>query len=59
MFEVIYGGLVYKEAIEFLRKKASVSTKHWDELLGASHIKAFTVSGALKQDLLNDLRTAV
>lgn len=58
MPEVIWGGLTYAEAIAFLRKKASVTTAHWDEMLGASHTKAFTVAGAMQQDLLTDLRTA-
>lgn len=59
MSEVLYGGLPFLEAIEFLRKKSNVTTKHWDELLGAVHRKVFTVAGAQKEALLNDLRTAV
>lgn len=59
MSDVIYGGLPYKEAIEFLRKKANVSTKHWDEMLGAAHIKAFTIAGIANQDFLSDIRKAV
>lgn len=48
-----------EEAIRYLRSKANITTVHWDELLGETHAKAFTVAGATKLALLQDLRAAV
>lgn len=46
-------------AIEFFRRKANVPTATWRDLWQAAHARAFTVAGALKEDLLQDLRAAV
>lgn len=48
-----------EEAIRYLRNKANITTQHWDEMLGEIHAKAFTVAGATKLALLQDLRAAV
>jgi SPP1 gp7 family putative phage head morphogenesis protein len=56
--DVKYGGLKYTESIDFLKKKSSLKTRHWDSLNTGAHIKAFTIAGALKTDLLNDIRSA-
>jgi len=52
---VLYGGLPYQEAIDFLRNKLQIPTKAWDALQGDIHAKAFTIAGATKAALLNDL----
>lgn len=51
--------LPFDEALEFFRRKLNLPTKRWDDLLGAAHDRAFTVAGAMKADLLEDLRAAV
>ncbi|GGA95836.1 phage minor head protein [Agarivorans gilvus] len=56
---VRYGSLPFNEAISFFRQKLSVTTEHWHEMWAASHNHAFTVAGAMKVDLLADLRQAV
>lgn len=48
-----------EEAIRYLRSKANITTQHWDEMRGEIHAKAFTVAGAIKLALLQDLRAAV
>lgn len=51
-----YGDLVkFKEAISHLKSKIQIPTSHWDDLLGQIHARAFTISGATKTELLNDL----
>lgn len=34
-------------------------TEAWDDLLKEQHLKAFSVAGAVKADLIEDLRQAV
>ncbi|MBU1193972.1 MAG: phage head morphogenesis protein [Proteobacteria bacterium] len=55
----IYGGKPFDEAIAFFRAKLNIPSKHWDDLWTLMHTKAFTVAGAMQEELLNDLRTAV
>lgn len=51
-----YGDLVkFKEAISHLKSKIQIPTSHWDDLLGQIHARAFTIAGATKTELLNDL----
>lgn len=45
--------------IEFFRRKLDLPTEHWDDILRAAHDRAFIVAGAMKADLLADLRGAV
>lgn len=56
---VRWQSLPFDEAIAFLRNKLSIPTATWTELWKAMHTRAFTVAGALKSDLLEDLREAV
>ncbi len=53
------GGVPFQEAIDHFRSKVSIPTEHFDEMMGATHAKAFTVAGATKMDLLTDLRSSV
>ena len=54
-----YGSLPFDEALAFFRAKLNLPTQRWDDLLGAAHDRAFVVAGAMKADLLVDLRAAV
>jgi uncharacterized protein with gpF-like domain len=51
--------LPFDEAIEFFRKKLNVPTATWKDLWKAMHARAFSVAGAMKTELLEDLREAV
>ena len=55
----IYKALPFEEAILFLRRKLSLPTATWRDLLRAAHDWAFVVAGATKAQLLSDLREAV
>lgn len=51
-----YGDLVkFKEAISHIKSKIQIPTSHWDDLLGQIHARAFTIAGATKTELLNDI----
>jgi len=49
----------FPEAVEFFTAKLDLPTARWDDLWQAQHARAFTVAGALRDDLLADLRAAV
>lgn len=49
----------FPAAVEFFTRKLNLPTARWDDLWQAQHAKAFTVAGALRDDLLSDLREAV
>lgn len=55
----LYGGKPFKEAIAFFRQKLKMPTARWDDLWKLMHTKAFTVAGAMQEDLLADLHKAV
>jgi len=55
----IYGGKPFEEAIAFFKNKLSIPTEHWDDLWKMMHTKGFTVAGAMKEELLDDMRMAV
>lgn len=52
-------GLPFEEAIAFFRQKLDLPTQAWRDLEGAAHDHAFAVAGAMRMDLLADLRAAV
>jgi len=54
-----YGSLPFKEAIDFFKGKLNLPTQTWQDIWQGSHAKAFVVAGAMKHDLLVDLRKAV
>jgi uncharacterized protein with gpF-like domain len=58
ILEAIFN-LPFLEQIAFFRKKLNIPTRKWDDLWKGQHAKGFMVAGAMKADLLNDLRTAV
>ena len=49
----------FAEAVEFFRAKLNLTTARWDEIWKGQHAKAFTVAGAMRDDLLDDFRKAV
>ncbi|MCL2346104.1 MAG: phage head morphogenesis protein [Desulfobulbus sp.] len=51
--------LPFAEQIDFFRQKLNLPTERWDDIERAAHDRAFIVAGAMKADLLNDLREAV
>lgn len=51
--------LSFAEQIAFFRKKLNLPTERWDDIWQAAHDRSFVVAGAMKADLLEDLRQAV
>lgn len=54
-----WGGLPFKEQIDFFRAKVNLPTEKYTDLEKGMHSRAFSVAGATKDELLVDLRTAV
>ena len=54
-----YLNLPFDEAIEFFRKKLNLPTRTWKDIWKAMHARSFVVAGAMKEDLIQDLRDAV
>lgn len=51
--------LPFQEQIDFFRAKLNLPTERWDDIWKGAHDRAFVVAGAMKADLLDDLRRAV
>lgn len=49
----------FAEAVAFFKDKINLPTATWKDLQGEMHAKAFTVAGAMREDILCDLRNAV
>ena len=49
----------YKQAVDYFRQKINLPTKKWNDLEGAMHTRAFTIAGAMREDILLDFRKAV
>ncbi|QLG90926.1 hypothetical protein HZF02_02695 [Pseudomonas yamanorum] len=56
---VSHGSLPFKEQIDYFRNKVNLPTRSWTDVYTAEHDYAFVVAGAVKRDLLADLRGAV
>lgn len=56
---VSHGSLPFKEQIDYFRGKVDLPTRAWTDVYTAEHDYAFVVAGAVKRDLLTDLRGAV
>src|SRR3990172_49410 len=54
-----FTSLPFEEAIKFFRQKVSLPTERWTDLWEGMHSRAFVVAGAMKGELLSDLRGAV
>lgn len=59
MSSVEYGSLPFEEQIAFFRQKINLPTASWTDIFDGQHARAFVVAGAMKDDLLADLRKAV
>lgn len=49
----------FDEQAEFFRKKLNLPSTRWDDILKEQHDRAFIVAGAMKADLVADLRSAI
>lgn len=49
----------FAEQADFFRQKLNLPTERYDDILKEAHDRAFVVAGAMKADLLDDLRQAV
>lgn len=59
MAEPSIPGLTFEEAREFFDAKARVGTRTWRDLWEDQHARAFTVAGAMQDELLSDFQQAV
>lgn len=57
--ELIAQGVPFEDAIELFRSKIQLPTESWTDLWEGMHQRAFVVAGAMKAELLSDLRGAV
>lgn len=49
----------FQEQLDFFRRKLSLPSERWDDILKSAHDRAFIVAGAAQADLVNDLHAAV
>ena len=49
----------FQEQVDFFRQKLNLPTEVWNDIWQEAHDRAFVVAGAMKADLLDDLRQAV
>ena len=54
-----YMHLPFDEAIAFFRGKINIPTATWKDLWKTMHDRAFSVAGAMKEELLEDLRKSI
>jgi len=54
-----YGSLPFEAQLTFFRGKLNMPTAAWTDIWQQEHARAFVVAGAMREDLLNDLRGAV
>ena len=54
-----FAGVTFDEALDYLRKKINLPTQTWKDIWHSAHTKAFTIAGAMKEDLLNDFRNSI
>lgn len=52
-------GLPFKEQIDFFNQKLNLPSQHYDDILHGQHDRGYIVAGAMKADLVTDLREAV
>ncbi len=51
--------LPFDEAIRFFRQKLNIKSDVWSALYAEEHDHAFTVAGVMRDDMLEDFRTAI
>lgn len=49
----------FQEAIDFLAGKVNLPTRRYDDLKAAAHVRAFSVAGVTRDDMLTDFRNAI
>lgn len=54
-----YVSLPFKEQIDFFKDKIPLPSQSWTDLWEGMHSRAFVVAGAMQDDLLTDLHSAV
>jgi len=54
-----FKSLPFDEAIKFFRQKVNLSTKTWTDIWQSMHDRSFVVAGAMKDELIQDLRAAI
>lgn len=59
MPDAVVGSVPFIEAIKYFRDKLRVPTAGWTDLWQGQHARAFTVAGAMREDLLRDMQSAV
>lgn len=59
MAEVSATNLPFREAQDYFQAKVNLPTARWTDLKGAMHARAFTVAGAVRDELLADFRATV
>lgn len=59
MASLSWGKVPFDEQVAFFRGKLDLPTRTWRDIRTHAHDVAFVVAGAMKADLLSDLRTAV
>lgn len=52
-------GVAPAEAIRFFRAKTNIPTRRWDDLWHGAHVRAWSVAGVQRDDMLADFRVAV
>lgn len=52
-------GLPFPEAERFFRQKVNLPTERSDDLRHGAHVRAFSVAGMVRDDMLADVRTAM
>ena len=55
----IHTQLPFDEQVEFFRSKLNLPTESWTDIWQSEHDRAFVVAGAMRDELLSDLRGAV
>lgn len=56
---VKYGSMPFNKAVDLFRDKLNIPTSGWTDIYEQQHARAFVVAGAMKADLLSDLRSSV
>ncbi len=49
----------FQEAVDYLKGKVNLPTRRWDDLRHGAHVRAFSVAGVTRDDMLADFRTAI
>lgn len=59
MGDAVYGQFQFNDQIKFFREKLNLPTASWTDIWHEQHDRSFVVAGAMRDDLLDDFRSAV